>query len=288
MKPFSPALATLFDTQTFVSADLITITLVLGGVIYLTSADINLTWEGNTYLSGAPRIERSSISQKTGLQVSTVKLTLYPAPTDIIGGISWLSAFRRGMFDGASVTIQRAFAPAWGQAITGTILMMAGRVADSTFGRSKIEVEVNSWTELLSNQMPRTYYQSACNNVFGDTRCGINVAALAVTGVILAVDGPNSILTNLPTPTNILAYGRLAMTSGICDGEQRPISANTGPSGSGNLVTLQIPFSVSPAVGDTITAYPGCDKTQATCEFRYGNVANFTGFPFIPAPETAV
>ena len=288
MKPFSPALATLFDTNTFVSADLITITLVLGGAVYLTTADTNLTWNGNTYLSGSPRMERTSISQKTGLQVSSVKLTLYPAATDIIGGISWLSAFRRGMFDGATVTIQRAFAPVWGQPNTGTILMMAGRVADSTFGRSKIELEVNSWTELLSNQMPRTYYQSACNNVFGDTRCGINVAALAVTGAILAVNGPNSILTNLATQSNILAYGRLQMSSGICDGEQRPISSNSGPSGNGNLVTLQIPFSTLPAIGDTLIAYPGCDKTQATCEFRYGNVANFTGFPYIPAPETAV
>jgi hypothetical protein len=37
------------------------------------------------------------------------------------------------------------------------------------------------------------------------------------------------------------------------------------------------------------TAYPGCDKTQTTCASnKFSNLVNFEGFPYVPAPETAI
>ncbi len=288
MKPFSSQLAALFQTRTFVSADLYTFTLPGGIVIALTSADRALTWNGVTYLSGAPALDRSAITQKTGLQVSSVKINVYPAATDLIAGSTWFAALRRGSFDGASVEIDRAFASAWGQPVTGVITMLKGRVADATFGRSKAEIEVNSWTELLSNQMPRTYYQSACNNTLGDARCGIDRALYSEAGALLMVDSAAVLMTTLPAPQNWFAYGYLTMTSGVCANESRPIIFNSGPIAGGNQLALQVPLTVPPSVGDTFIAYPGCDKTVATCRSKFDNIGRYTGYPFIPAPETAV
>ena len=288
MKPFSSALSALFDTNTFVSADLYTFALPGGGTAYLTTADTNITYEGVTYLSGAPRLDRSAISQKTGLQVSTVKIDVYPTDGDTIGGLTWLSALRRGYFDGGSVTISRVFAPAWGQPVTGAILMMAGRIADATFGRSKASIEVNSWTEVLSNQMPRIYYQSPCNNTLGDARCGFDLGLAEVGGTITYVVSPSVFVADLELPFNWLAYGRLIMASGACNTERRPVASNSGPTVDGNQIVLQIPLSQAPVVGDTFIAYAGCDKTQNTCQFKFNNIARFTGFPYIPAPEIAI
>ena len=95
MKPFTSDVGTLLATRNFVSADLYTFALPGGGVATLTSADHNLTWSGTTYLSGSPLTERSAISQKTGLQVSAVKITVYPRSGDTIAGVSWLDALRR-------------------------------------------------------------------------------------------------------------------------------------------------------------------------------------------------
>lgn len=291
MKPFSAALAALFDTRTFVSADLYTIVLPGGGVAVLTSADHNLTWKGVTYLSGAPTIDRSAITAKTGLQVSSIRIDLYPRVTDTILGIPWQQAIKRGFFDGASVEIDRAFAPAWGQPITGTITMLKGRVADATFGRSKVEIEVNSWTEILTNQMPGRYYQSGCNNTLGDACCGFDRSSLSEYGVILSVVTPSLFYTTLPAPTNWFAYGTLTMDSGVCKTESRPIIWNSGPGpspiGTVNGVQLQIPLSVAPSVGDIFLAFPGCDKTMGTCQTKFNNLGRFAGFPFIPAPVTA-
>ncbi len=291
MKPFSAELAALFDTRSFVSADLYGFTLQGGGGASVTSADQDLAVQGINYLSGKPRIERSPLSQKTGLQVSSVKITIYPTPSDLITGISWLSALRRGLFDGATVTIQRAFAPRWDvgtTSMTGTILMLAGRVADVTIGRSKAEIEVNSWTELLSNQMPRAYYQSACNNVLGDSRCSVNRSSFAEAGAIVAVGSASVFDTTCPAEQNWFALGTITMTSGVCAGEQRPISFNTGPTQLGNGFALQIPFSVPPSIGDTFIAYAGCNKMRDTCQIKFNNLSRFAGYPFIPAPETAV
>ena len=48
---------------------------------------------------------------------------------------------------------------------------------------------------------------------------------------------------------------------------------------TGKAHTIEIWFA---AVGDTIYLYPGCDRTLATCTAKFGNSANFGGFPFIP------
>jgi len=48
------------------------------------------------------------------------------------------------------------------------------------------------------------------------------------------------------------------------------------------------PLPFAPNAGDAFTAYPGCDKTQNTCTAKFNNLANFEGFPYVPAPETAI
>ena len=34
--------------------------------------------------------------------------------------------------------------------------------------------------------------------------------------------------------------------------------------------------------GDTINAYPGCDKTMSTCKDKFENFKHFIGFPYAP------
>jgi hypothetical protein len=62
----------------------------------------------------------------------------------------------------------------------------------------------------------------------------------------------------------------------------------TAPStnGSGVFILTQ-PLPYAPAASDAFTVYPGCDKSQRTCQLKFNNIANFAGFPYVPAPETA-
>lgn len=49
----------------------------------------------------------------------------------------------------------------------------------------------------------------------------------------------------------------------------------------GSLVTVTHPL-VGFSAGESLRVYPGCDHTTATCNSKFGNVANFGGFPNMP------
>ncbi len=290
MKPVSPALISLFETNSFVMADLYTITLAGGGVTYLTSADHNLAWNGATYVSTGPLVDRSAISQKTGLEVSQVKIDLYPVAGNVLLGLPWLEAVHLGYLDAATVTIQRAFAASWSSGLAGTVMMMSGRVGETTIGRSKATLEVNSWTELLTNQMPHDYYQSSCRHVLFDAKCGLQRQGFQCDVQVIGAPSPIGFYAGglSSFAANWFAQGSLVVASGAAATQWRSIAASSAITPQGTYIQMATPLTVEPAIGDIIYLYPGCDKTMGTCAGKFANLARFGGFPFIPAPEMAV
>jgi hypothetical protein len=94
---------------------------------------------------------------------------------------------------------------------------------------------------------------------------------------IMELPGSGASYTN--APDGWFTYGTVTFTSGLNAGAEREIASYTS-----NTVTLfeKAPFTVSP--GDTLTIVTGCDKTLRNC-FRYNNVINFQGEPYIPTPD---
>ena len=90
---------------------------------------------------------------------------------------------------------------------------------------------------------------------------------------------PRSPINYTNAPDNWFTYGTATFTSGANTGATREIASYTS-----NTVTLfeNTPFPISP--GDTVTITTGCDKTLKNC-FRYNNVVNFQGEPYIPTPD---
>ena len=157
-------------------------------------------------------------------------------------------------------------------------------------GRSKATIEVNSWTELLTNQMPREYYQSPCRHTLFDAKCGLPRASFQSDVLVTGSPSPLGFWVNNLTSyaENYFALGTLLMGGGTAAGQWRSIAASSAGTAEGTLILLQVPLTVTPAIGDLVYVYPGCDKTVATCQGKFGNLARFGGFPYIPAPETAV
>lgn len=77
--------------------------------------------------------------------------------------------------------------------------------------------------------------------------------------------------------------GQMVFTSGANNGLVKAIKSYFDQQ---FLFNSPLPFA--PSAGDTFIAYPGCDKTQATCTNKFSNLVNFEGFPYVPAPETAI
>jgi len=283
MKSASPALIAHLNTaRQFKMADLFTVTLASGAVYRYTTADIAVTSGGNLYQSTA-LIQRSGIKNSAGIEVDSVTLTVSAALDVQVNGVAFMSAAFRGDFDGASVQLERAFFDDWAQPPIGTLVLFKGRVSDVDGDRLGVRIDVKSDLERFNILMPRRVYQPGCSNALFDYSCGLAKASYTQAGVVQAGSTALRVLTNLSLPAGWSSLGTLEFQTGVNAGQKRTVKYSEG--GAFDLVNKLL---APPAAGDTVHAYPGCDKTLNTCAGKFGNTIRFRGQPYIPRPENAL
>lgn len=284
MRTASPALTEFLRTaDQVIVADLLTITLVTGVVIRLTNCDVDLTVGGYTYSHSSPLFTRGTTTVKVGLDVDTLPLTIMPAATDTIGGVPWCAAARIGVFDGARVRVDKVFMPTARDVSMGTLNLFEGRMAGTEIDRGMIRATIKSELELLNSVFPKNLYQPGCVHTLYDSGCALLRAAYQASGSVGA-GSTTSILsvTGLSQGAGYYDLGSITFTSGVNSGLRRAVKSYTGGS-----VSLYVPLPSAPVAGDAFTIVAGCDKTQATCSAKFGNLVHFRGYPFIPPAETA-
>jgi hypothetical protein len=314
MRPCSAALAAFLPaSDSAVIADLYTFALVGGEVLRWSGFTTALTVPASGFPAGSinagaersftlgPRFGRSKVTTRIGIEPTELNIEIYAGADDLVGSLPFGEAVRLGLFDGATVELDRLFAPPQpsgsGALDTslGVLLWFYGRVAECEVGRSTIAVRVKSLLNLLAvQQMPRRLYQASCGHVFGDAMCGYDRsagenAAGAPTGVGGVTIGAQSgstqaqiVTTFSPSPATAYDQGTMTCLTGANTGASRTISSLAG----GVVYQLQ-PWLSPVAVGDTFQLLPGCDHTTTSCDSTFQNLARFGGFPYIPPPEAA-
>jgi uncharacterized phage protein (TIGR02218 family) len=306
MRPASAALQSyLAANDSFVVVDLYTFALASGAVLRYSGWTTPLTIPGTAFPAGSlnfdaagytsfelgPRFGRSMVTTKIGIEPTELDISILAGVGDLIGGSSLADAVRIGQFDGATVELDRLFAPPQadgsGALATslGAIVGFYGRVAETDAGRSKIDMKVKSLLNLLAQQqMPRRLYQAACTHVFGDAMCTFNRASMAASITAAAGSSQAAIVTTLsPSPSTLYDQGTIIATSGANAGQSRTIAQLA----SGSIQLLKA-WLEPVATGDAFELLPGCDHTLATCQNTFNNLVHFGGFPYIPPPELAV
>jgi uncharacterized phage protein (TIGR02218 family) len=306
MRPASAALQSyLAANDSFVVIDLYTFALPSGEVLRYSGWTTPLTIPGTAFAAGSlnynasgytgfalgPRFDRSMVTTKIGVEPTELDISILAGANDLIGGTSFADAVRIGQFDGATVELDRLFAPpqpdgSGAPAMSlGAIVWFYGRVAETDVGRSKIDMKVKSLLNLLAQQqMPRRLYQAACTHVFGDAMCTFNRASMAASVTAEAGSTQAGIVTSLsPSPATLYDQGTIIATSGANAGQSRTIAQLTG-----GTVQLLKAWLEPVTVGDAFELLPGCDHTLATCQNIFNNLIHFGGFPYIPPPELAV
>lgn len=279
----SAALIDLLHNSTqFYMADLYTFALKSGTVLRYTSLDMDLIEGGRTFSSKGPLLKRNRTRIMRGIQVDTLEITVNADDADLVDGIPFLQACNRGKLDGAQVTLERVFMPTWGDTSPGTIILFLGNISDAQAGRTTAQLQVKSDLERLNIQMPRNVYEPSCIYTLFDTGCGLNKTAFAVAGTATPGGTTTTINCTLAQAAGYFDLGHLTFTSGANAGLTRAIRSYTP-----GVVKISLPLPVAPTSGDAFTAYPGCDRKQATCSGKFNNLPRFRGYPYIPAPETA-
>jgi uncharacterized phage protein (TIGR02218 family) len=312
MRPCSAALAAYLAANDSVAvADLYAFALTSGEVLRYSGWTTGFTVPGTafptdslnynsaTYTEFAvgPRFGRSKVTTKIGVQPTELDIDVLAGDNDLVGTLPFAEAVRVGLFDGATVELDRFFLPSSNLPLDtslGAIVWFYGRVAECDVGRSSIAIKVKSlMNQLAIQQMPRRLYQASCGHVFGGAMCGYDrvngksaagVATGAGSVTVTAAAGTNrAIITCTAAVSAYYAEGTVTGAAGANAGYNRTI-ANLG---SGSQIALFKPFLYPIAVGDTFTLLPGCDHTTATCNGVFQNLARYGGFPYIPPPETA-
>lgn len=313
----TPALIALFNSivataAPFHVARLYTISLAGGLVLRFSDGDFDIKGNstsalvnGFSYSSGGVRVDqkdsKTQAHLKLGTDVDTWTVVLMPRPFDLVtgaafpdtvGNVPFLQAAQGGAFDAADFQVDEAYfssVPTWPIAPAGAVpvgcrTIFAGQVAEVDTTNLIAVFTINDYRSLLGLQVPIHNYQAQCRHALFDAGCQLIAASFAVNGAASAGSTQATIIASglaVPQGSKTYTLGRLVMTSGLNATFQRTIK---GWDGSFTLSLLNpLPYAVSP--GDTFTAYPGCDKTLATCNL-FGNSLNFGGQPNIPPPET--
>lgn len=275
----------LSSAQALMVADLYTITLLSGTVLYYTSAPIDITYGGNTFLHAAesntvPGMGRGAIKLAIGLQVESLQVDIiYDADTRVMGKTPGAFA-NAGGFDGARVKVDKFLTASLSDTTNGIVNLFTGTVSDVSAGSGKVTLNVSSDLVYLNAAFPRNYFLPQCNHALFDAGCTLNKASFAVSASTTSGTATTITDTALTQADGYFALGYVVITSGANAGLVRTVR-----SFSAGVLTLLYPLPGACAAGDTFTAYPGCDKLQNTCSSKFANLPHFRGFPFVPTPE---
>lgn len=260
---------------------------------YFTDLDLDIVYNHIVWKSSSLRFEGLQRKIGIGLNVDEQTMKIWAAPTDTLFGGNFLANAEQGALDGAIIVRSRIIWPfvtgIVAQDVTRTpiavwVLFSGYGSVISKGGSSHVEMKVKSALTKLNVNMPRNYYQPGCLWTLFDAGCTINKASFAVTGTIgagvsgVAIPVVGGLGGGIGTDgIGQYALGRLLFTSGVNAGLQVLIDNN-------DTVNLYLAYLLNeiPAVGDSITFYPGCSKSFHTCDVKWNNKPNFRGFDKVP------
>lgn len=253
-----------------------------------TSFDVPLTVGGYTYGTGL-LIKRGSVTTKCGVEVQTLELEVapqidHPSAPVLVNGQPFLEACRWGFLDACRVTMHKLFMATPGDVSAGAVPWFKGRVSEVQAGRMTARLMIDSDLSLLNVQMPRNIIQTGCVHRLYDAGCTLNPASHTSTGTFTAIAADRTYIdTGFTAADGHFDQGVLTFTSGTGSGVTRMVKAYTNSFGRIRFIQ-PLPPGIVP--GDTFSVRLGCDKKQATCTSKFGNLAHFRGFPYVPTPET--
>jgi uncharacterized phage protein (TIGR02218 family) len=260
-----------------------------------TNVDYKITYNGWTFLANGPLVQGLKYKGTVGLDVDKQQITIAARPTDTINGAPFLIALRDGAFDGAPVYRDRVFLTAPNGSVVGGVRMFQGRVSTvDNVGRTSATLTVASDLVILDYDMPRNLFSPTCLHTLYDLGCGVARGTYTATGTISGFPAPASTSNTIYTLPTIYtssvtaagcAQGSLLFTSGANANVRATVKSVTP--GTYPALNLIYPLPFAPSVGDAFQVAAGCDHTQATCQNKFNNLANFRGFPYVPPPELA-
>ncbi len=187
-----------------------------------------------------------------------------------------------GLWDGTRVDVWRVD---W-EATEHRVMIWSGRLSEVTRQGLAFSAELVSLKADLERQIGRVYSR-ACDADVGDTRCGVDLddPAFRAEGVVTHLTGERTLLASAVDSFEAgwFTGGMLTWTSGANAGRKSRVLRHAE-----NEIELARQTASVVEIGDAFVVTAGCDRSFAMCGARFGNRANFRGFPHMPGPEAVL
>lgn len=275
--------------------DLFTVTLRNGTIFRWTSYERSVVYGGNTFTTQSPFINRTKWTVTNKLEVPTMEVYLYALNSGFNGGPNVKLQAHNGLFDGAQVKLESAFATSpvakpmqYGDpnlpvsTVLGTVVLFKGDVGAVDIIGQRVTLTVKGRINRLDRGYPRNVYQVTCGHTFTDAGCTLLKASFTTAYTVGSSPAPTKLFipwSSAPSTPSRYVLGTATFTSGPAAGEARTIIKSDA---SG--ITLIYPLYNTPVNGNGFTAMEGCDKTRTRCT-ALSNIQHFRGFPYVPPAE---
>jgi len=233
---------------------------------YLTSADESIVYGGNTY---APTmINRGGTEHNSSLEVSRCTINITSIQEEVQRYI------QAAPLDLTWVRVMKAFR---NQNPTEVMVHFVGTVAAVSFKGKNATLRCDGLEKQLMIPIPLIRYQRLCPHTLYDQYCGVNAASFEATADLTSMSADGVTLTSADfSALDNLAFGWL-----VFNNYRRMIVSHED-----NVITLRN-FLPGLTGTDTVTVYPGCNKTMDDCRDKFFNLNNpvldrFGGYPYIP------
>ncbi len=233
-----------------------------------TSGDVTVTYDGEDYEPAT--LERSQVKYDSKLDIVTMEIRAAYLTDAVLKYIAvnplevlWVSVMK----------IHRDQDP------LEVDVVFIGQIKNVSFKGAQAKVACVGFEQFLKKTIPRWRYQLTCNHILFDNYCSLTKVDYKIEAVITL----NETETILSSATFALQDDGYFIGGEVVFGvEARTITAHVGTD-----ITL-IYRMENLENGNTVEAYPGCDRRIETCRDTFDNIVNYLGFPFLPKENPAM
>ena len=271
----------LNNDKYFMSCDLYELRLRSGVTYYWADSDADVSYNGQIYKSDGPIIVRDKIATNSTVSVDKMTISISTNEQDKIGGVPIMAVAHNGGFDGAQMTLKRAFFDD-NYTIIDAVGLFTGLCEVTQGGGLTLKLNVKSIVQKLNIEYPNRRYYPQCPFSVYSKECGVDISKFRKSGKVTALgSGPNSIRIDLQFTNGYYTAGGIDWVTGPLAGQSTQIlQSNDG------VILYMSALEVSPRVGDQFYIYAGCNKTPTECKNKFNNWNRNRATPYVPLKES--
>lgn len=243
-----------------------------GTVLRFTDHDVDLLFEGETYIS-TKAFSASATNLTLNRLNNNVDIVCILDPNTIR-----YEELVMGLYDNAKVTLSIV---SYKHLEYGAVELINGLIQNcQVTNRQSATLSVRGNVKRAQKQVCETY-SAECRAQFGDARCKVDLAPHTYDFTVTTYVYRQQFFSE-----DLVGHSPEFFARGVVEwltGPNKGIRIEVIGSNEGNIhLLLPIPMPMSP--GDTGKIVRGCFKTLAACQ-GYNNVPNYRGEPYVPTED---